>query len=149
MHGSIDWFVQNDDEIDFDINGPMLKPRAMIFGGQSEKLVPHGPFLHLRHQFYQFLQASSYLLVVGYSFRDIHLNALIRSWIASMIKGKIIIVDPSKLSGDRHVFRYASGSGQKDGFRQRVEIKEIKKGFAASLDEIDYELRASPNLSSK
>ncbi len=148
LHGSTNWFVQKHDEIWIGEPNASVFPssRAMIFGGQSDKLVPYGPFLHLRHQFDQFLQASSVLLVVGYSFRDLHLNALIRSWIATRQNGKIIIVDPGDFDGDREVFRYIQNSDQQLKRKMRVEIKEIKKGFAEALDEIDEEIQKRPNL---
>ena len=149
LHGSTNWFIRNDDEIVFDgdTTPSIYSPsRAIIFGGQSEKLVPYGPFLHLRHQFHQLLQDSSYLLVVGYSFRDLHLNALIRSWIATRQNVKIIIVDPSDFAGDQGVFRYSRALGKDSKTKMRVEIKEIKKGFANALDDIEEELSKKPNL---
>lgn len=154
LHGSTNWYIRNHDEIIIpeeksQINPLIFTNRAIIFGGQSEKLVPYGPFLHLRHQFHQFLQSSSYLLVVGYSFRDLHLNALIRSWIATRKNGKIIIVDPSKFSGDSDVFRYARSRNADGSVINRVEIKSIQSGFANALNEIDIELLKRPNLSGK
>lgn len=149
LHGSTDWFIGNDDEIFFP-GDPTIsvyaRSRAIIFGGQSEKLVPHGPFLHLRHQFQQILQRSSYLLVIGYSFRDLHLNALIRSWIATRTNGKIIIVDPNGFAGDNGVFKYASTMGRNLRTRMRVDKKEIRKGFADALEDIDQELKKRPKL---
>ena len=148
LHGSTNWYLKNDDEIDIrDNDVGQFFSRAMIFGGQSDKLVPYGPFLHLRHQFQQFLQGSSYLLVVGYSFQDIHLNALIRSWVATRQKGKIIIVDPGKDHSKNEVFRYSrilDERGQRKG--QRVQIKHIPKGFSDSLSEIAIELNKNPEL---
>jgi hypothetical protein len=149
LHGSTNWFIRNDDEIVFngDLTPSVYAPsRAIIFGGQSEKLVPYGPFLHLRHQFHQFLQDSSCLLVIGYSFRDLHLNALIRSWIATRQNGKIIIVDPGDFAGDRSVFRYARKLDYDSNTKMRVKIKEIKKGFADALEDIDQELMPRPKL---
>ncbi len=149
LHGSTDWFIRNEDEIVFpgDVT-PSVSPklRAMIFGGQSDKLVPNGPFLHLRHQFHRFLQGSSYLLVIGYSFRDLHLNALIRSWIATRQNGKIIIVDPNGFTDSQGVFKYASTVGKDLRMKMRVEKKEIRKGFADALDDIDQELKTRPKL---
>jgi len=147
LHGSTDWYIRNHDEIVTEQNPLGLSKRAMIFGGQSEKLVPDGPFLHLRHEFQRFLRGSSYLLVVGYSFQDMHLNAIIRSWIATRKNGKIIIVNPSEFSGDQSVFQYAALSRSLQGTgKLRVEIKEIRKGFAESLDQIEEALNTNPNL---
>jgi hypothetical protein len=148
LHGSTNWYIKNHDEInisDDDIGN--FFPRAMIFGGQSDKLVPYGPFLHLRHQFQQFLQGSSYLLVVGYSFRDVHLNALIRSWVATRQRGKIIIVDPGEDHSANDVFRYSyilDEQGRRKG--RKVEIRQIALGFSDALPSIEKELRQAPVL---
>ncbi len=56
LHGSVDWHISNADEIITDTSKVGIGlPRAMIFGGQDAKLVPYGPFLHLRHEFQRFL----------------------------------------------------------------------------------------------
>lgn len=151
LHGSTNWFLKSHDEIALDDPGLSVFPpsRAMIFGGQSDKLVPYGPFLHLRHQFHRFLQGSTHLLIVGYSFRDLHLNALIRSWIATRMNGKIIIVDPGEFEGDKEVFRYAQGVSEDGKPKTRVQIKEIKQGFADALPAIEAELKSNPRRSTR
>lgn len=148
LHGSTNWVLRNDDEIVFseDVKGRFMR-KGMIFGGQSDKLVPHGPFLHLRHEFYKAMRQSSYLLVIGYSYGDIHLNALIRSWVSTRKNGKLINVDPGGFRGSHDIYR-GMLEFDKDGNlkKRRIEIKEIKKGFAEALDDISEALSTPPEF---
>lgn len=52
---------------------------SVIFGA-GNKLVAGGPYLELLRAFERSLELCSVLLVVGYSFRDDHVNALITKW---------------------------------------------------------------------
>jgi hypothetical protein len=53
---------------------------AIIFGGRN-KLTAEGPFLDLLIQFRKRLLENDRLIVIGYSFRDNHINALIEFWL--------------------------------------------------------------------
>jgi hypothetical protein len=53
---------------------------AIIFGGRN-KLTAEGPFLDLLIQFRRRLLENNRLIVIGYSFRDNHINALIEFWL--------------------------------------------------------------------
>jgi hypothetical protein len=53
---------------------------AIIFGGRN-KLTAEGPFLDLLIQFRKRLLENDRLMVIGYSFRDNHINALIEFWL--------------------------------------------------------------------
>lgn len=146
LHGSVDWKVKGDDEIVFDsLELSRFGQSGMIFGGQADKLVPHGPFLHLRHEFYKLLRRSSYLIVIGYSYADVHLNALIRSWISTRRNGKLINVDPGGFKASEDIYRGMydyDGNGIIKG--KHIEIKTLEVGFADSLDEIAAELSRPP-----
>jgi hypothetical protein len=54
---------------------------GVIFGGRN-KLTAEGPFLDLLVKFQSVLSENSHLIVVGYSFRDQHINRCIRRWLA-------------------------------------------------------------------
>lgn len=66
----------------------------MVFG-QRGKLRAEGPFLGLLAEFEKQLAVASRLIVIGYSFRDDHVNELIRRWIAEDIDRTILVVDPA------------------------------------------------------
>jgi SIR2-like domain len=102
LHGSIDWrwdptpgggghmgqlrTIQADSVMD-------TGPPALIFGGR-EKLVAEGPFLSLLREFEAFLRDTDRLVIVGYSFRDAHVNEAIRHWTGQSATRTIAIIDP-------------------------------------------------------
>ena len=102
LHGSIDWIVPSEGP------GPpgqmpLVTPRPwnagrsllplLVFGAR-EKLRPDGPFLELLHEARSALADSERLVVVGYSFRDDHINELIRHWLSGDIRRTIRVIDP-------------------------------------------------------
>ncbi|MFL6136709.1 MAG: SIR2 family protein [Frankiaceae bacterium] len=64
---------------------------GIIFGGRS-KLRAEGPYLRLYQEFTEELERASRLVVVGYSFRDQHINHLIRNFVRR--RGDVVVVDP-------------------------------------------------------
>ena len=138
LHGSVDWFLKNEDDIQVGERDQLVSmKRAMIFGGQNEKLVPHGPFLHLRHEFQSFLREASALVVVGYSFGDAHLNAIIRSWVATRHKANMLVVDPSGFPADHPVMRYSKKNRNPEASSEGVALEVVQKGFANAIDDIE------------
>lgn len=106
LHGSIDWVwtsiggeqlgggtreVQHID--DFDCGDPWGPgERAIVLGGEN-KLRADGPYLDLLREFEQSLAKADRLVVVGYSFRDAHINTKIHK--AVFHTGKtFIVIDP-------------------------------------------------------
>jgi hypothetical protein len=70
---------------------------AIIMGGEN-KLQAEGPFLGLFMEFRNRLRDTQRLVVVGYSFRDRHINEAIRAWMRRPAGGenpRLIVVDPS------------------------------------------------------
>ena len=55
---------------------------AVIFGGRS-KLRADGPYLDLLREFVSALTGTEDLVVVGYSFRDDHVNEVVRTWLGT------------------------------------------------------------------
>lgn len=144
LHGSIDWYLKEDEIHIFPENKERLVDRAMVFGGQTDKLVPYGPFLQIRHEFQEHLRQTNVLAVVGYSFADIHLNALIRSWVSSRRKAKLIIVDPGtpRLGSDALGRSYRT---DKEGNpKYTVEIKQISATAKTAIFDLFSELEKPP-----
>jgi hypothetical protein len=106
LHGSVDWMQDEKTP-----RGPgqvgtgterhasppgrdtALAQRAMIFGHAS-KLQPDGPVLSLLAEFEERLAQTDRLVVVGYSFRDPHVDAVIRRWFSEGTSRRLHIVDP-------------------------------------------------------
>jgi SIR2-like domain len=98
LHGSTDWYWDTSR-----VNGLMPQSivrqgtnpamPAVIFG-EREKLRPAGPFLSLLSEFAQSLSEVTELIVIGYSFRDDHINVLISDWLNTRPDSTITVVDP-------------------------------------------------------
>ncbi|MBN2973103.1 SIR2 family protein [Roseomonas aeriglobus] len=95
MHGSINWTGSFEDpKIRYDEIKPYEK-RIMIFGGVDNKLSADGPFLQFLYRLERTILRTNALLVVGYSFRDAHINALINRWRLTRRNSKLAVIDPS------------------------------------------------------
>jgi len=66
---------------------------AIVFG-QGGKLRADGPFLAMLHSFDNMLSNADRLIIVGYSFRDDHINAAVRRWLNTSAR-ELVIIDPS------------------------------------------------------
>jgi hypothetical protein len=106
LHGSIDW-------INSSVMGPggLVEPRitrrsqdqapdqqayhepAIVFGARG-KMRAEGPFLAMLRSFDDMLRDADRLVVVGYSFRDDHINVAIRRWVNSGPGKVMVVVDP-------------------------------------------------------
>ena len=138
LHGSVNWFVRDQDDITFEPTRDRwnLPQRAMIFGGQTDKLNPNGPFLPLRHEFQKLLGKSTVLAVIGYSFSDDHLNAVIRSWLAVKRKAKIIVVDPDGIAKAAPLLRGFAARTASGLVSDTLEIVELTGGFAEKTNDL-------------
>lgn len=81
LHGSMDWST-NRERGDFNLIDPR-EDRARLPGvifGEGNKLRADGPFLPLFGEFSSRLTRCDDVLVVGYSFRDDHVNSALMRW---------------------------------------------------------------------
>ena len=106
LHGSVDWPQFGDApgvKLGYTAARPLREPAdvggsprsslpAMIMG-QGNKLTTVGPFIDLLSHFNRSLQEADRLLVVGYSFRDPHVNELLRRWV-NRHDGPMMVLDP-------------------------------------------------------
>ncbi|HZF42931.1 MAG TPA: SIR2 family protein [Sphingomonadaceae bacterium] len=95
LHGSLNWTgepesfrIRKDEIQDFE-------RRVLVFGGIENKLSANGPFLQFLYKLERSLLTTGSLLVVGYSFRDPHINALINRWILTRRSTRLVVVDPN------------------------------------------------------
>jgi len=142
LHGSIDWqLVKNDDErarglrslrIHRMNRGEMnegIREPALIFGGQN-KLTASGPFLDLLMEFRDRLFEARELVVIGYSFSDQHINALIEEWVASRPESKVTIVcgenfDPREGTLGRRLLALGAARAEDTGVYAREGIATL------------------------
>jgi hypothetical protein len=106
LHGSMDWTWHEDEGRDVNRMPPrqvllsdpgdpevFVRDRALLFGYRG-KLRADGPFLSLLAQFETQLAVSGRLVIIGYSFRDDHINEILRRWINDDVHREVVIVDP-------------------------------------------------------
>lgn len=116
LHGSIDWALQRDYQSP---EQPMPRSviqrvpsekvmesgfRPAVIFGQRNKLTVEGPFLDLLRAFQLELSHSTLLTVIGYSFRDNHVNEYISQWLNQSPDHKIRIISPNI---DKNLSEYA------------------------------------------
>lgn len=110
LHGSIDWTLRNkghvishktieqltsdDIKTKTSFYGMQSRYRPAVIFGQSNKLTAEGPFLDLLRSFKMELEKANELFVIGYSFRDIHINEYISQWLNHDKTNTMKIVDP-------------------------------------------------------
>jgi hypothetical protein len=137
LHGSLNWQrVDVADEPDepprphliTDRRLDRLTPPWVIFG-QGNKLQPDGPFLSLYMTYRQMLEVSQHLTVVGYSFRDDHVNRLIVDWMHGDANRSLRIVDPDFAHMDTWTRNFALRT--LSAWHQRIEV--ITEGTKAWL----------------
>jgi hypothetical protein len=104
LHGSIDWRITNAHEAGklplkrVVVDGRTSEEPAIVFG-EGGKLRSEGPFLELLLAWSAELRGADNLLVVGYSFRDDHVNELIARWFNGSPDRCITLVDPMEVQG--------------------------------------------------
>jgi len=62
---------------------------GVIFGA-GNKLRPDGPYLDLYSEFRAALAEARQVVVIGYSFRDAHVNEALRRWFLSAQEGSVL-----------------------------------------------------------
>lgn len=105
LHGSINWVHKNSyifwhrpqsdviELVEFptDVSSNWLRP-ALIFG-TGEKLTVQGPFLDLLRCYENSLTEMDVVCVMGYSFRDEHINYYLWRWMRSSTNRRLIVLD--------------------------------------------------------
>jgi hypothetical protein len=66
---------------------------AIVFGGRG-KLRAEGPYLSLLAELEMVMTRVERLVIVGYSFRDDHVNEVIRRWTTERDSNRIVVIDP-------------------------------------------------------
>lgn len=104
LHGSINWLWGDAEEkpgqmpqrviyVPDDLKETPALP-AIVFG-QRGKLRAEGPFLGLLGELEGLLSSKRELIVIGYSFRDEHVNEIILRWLSETLERRITVVDPA------------------------------------------------------
>ncbi len=141
LHGSIDWRWDRAEDEPGQMPVPTVvrteEPESdsrspVILFGQRGKLREEGPFLSLLAEFELALAEANRLIVIGYSFRDPHINTVIRRWTRGDLARTIVVVDPS--FPDRSAWR-RSGDFRMDLLRHlNPPSRSPGRDFVSRLD---------------
>lgn len=128
LHGSADWVrarlkgaipLQGVERTGVGGNGFGAGQPALIFGA-GNKLIPDGPFQELLWTFRDVLERQASIVVVGYSWRDPHINEAIARWFNKDDSRSIRVIDPAGLpTAWQDPFANGLNAGAKKG---RVEV---------------------------
>jgi len=95
LHGSVSWSVNDDGGAFTTERASDQRRRPCIVFGEGNKLNAQGPYLALFAEFKARLAAADSVLIVGYSFRDGHVNAVLKRWVTRKPEARIIVLSPS------------------------------------------------------
>ncbi|KAD3632921.1 hypothetical protein GD627_08675 [Arthrobacter yangruifuii] len=137
IHGSIDWRMRQEKGL-----GGLYETKVVTAGkadssqygslpgvvfGARGKLRADGPFLSMLREFENMLSRADRLLVVGYSFRDAHINVALTRWINSSPLRDMTVIDPA-FNNDPRVYERNSFPTQLLSATQSYEeSKPIRK----------------------
>jgi hypothetical protein len=149
LHGSLNW-SGTDDTISVSPRPPEVSRwtrsnALLIFGGQSGKLTARGPFLQLRHEFEREILRSNRLLIIGYSFGDDHVNAILRRWVSTRTSAKMVIIEPGRVDFGLDVFRQSYRSAP-DEIRKIIDIVLVRKTARSGMSEALRQLSSRIDL---
>jgi hypothetical protein len=126
-------------------NGKWIQP-AIIMGGEN-KLQARGTFLELYMELKDRLRSTERLVVVGYSFRDRHINEAIRVWIRDTPwrnELRLVVVAPSERYQVRGIY-----ATHRDDIQAWLRCRADKEGVLdLALHSSTAEIRdaAAPDL---
>lgn len=150
LHGSIDWVAsdpENDQGADFaepssrtdvrvatseEMAGENSLQPAIIFG-QGNKLTTDGPYLDLLSLFRNDLEKHDRLLVVGYSFRDTHVNHYIAQWFKGSPERHITVLSGENFLRDAEGIPFADNLIRQGGARIKVLEKYAAEGLPSAV----------------
>jgi hypothetical protein len=143
LHGSIDWIVEETREggrlplrtikkVNPTEAGSWDEP-AVVFG-EAGKIRAEGPYLELLLAWSVQLREADRLLIVGYSFRDEHVNEVIARWFNAKEDRKVILVDPRPVLRNDTSFRgYLPRSNERFPGPEIVDRFEQVTGLARDV----------------
>ena len=154
LHGSIDWCWDQGTSEEGQMpmyevvrsDSPESERRApVLVFGQRGKLQAEGPFLSLLAEFEAALAESDRLTVVGYSFRDAHVNDIVRRWTRADKARTIVLVDPNVTRHGYEDFRSQMlqhlnppDVGPRADGPRRVDVRRLKASEAYALLSSSY-----------
>jgi SIR2-like domain len=146
LHGSIDW-VEIDSNRPLPVKGFRLvsaeemdkrdqMQRPAIIFGQGNKLTSEGPYLELLRDFSIGLEEHHNLLVVGYSFRDAHVNQYIAQWFDNDPIRQIVILSGPNFLDEAQGNPFVKNLRRYGGARVKVVEETTAKGLSQAISKV-------------
>jgi SIR2-like domain len=152
LHGALEWEHRFDPghNIDRIVKRPEwqnpgnldLPYRPGIVLGAGNKLRSFGPFLSLLHEFETALSQSRTLIVLGYSWRDRHINDLIRKWATSDARARREDLARDRMPDSHGRLRLIVGTGPANG-QLAPAVQHLRLHHSDDVD-----IRPAPGLCS-
>ncbi len=146
LHGSIDWAETDTEDPERPLPMPGIKRlepdrmtadaypmRPAIIFGQGNKLTASGPYLELLRHFRADVESHRQLLVIGYSFRDDHINHYIAQWFNGAPDRRIIVVNGSRFTEYAQKIEFANTLMERGGDRVVVIPERAKAGIPKAV----------------
>jgi SIR2-like domain len=144
LHGSIDWHWERPESevgempmrtVKQSFDEPMSEDdQPVLVFGLRNKLSPDGPFLSLLREFEDKLADCQHLIIVGYSFRDEHINEIVRRWTREDETRFITLIDPTPPTSPfgRELIENLNPTTRDPDFERppRVEVQQETAGEA-------------------
>jgi hypothetical protein len=105
---------------------------AIIFG-QGNKLTAEGPYLELLRHFRDDLEEHSTLLVIGYSFRDPHVNHYIAQWFNDEPNRHVIVLNGEGFAQEASPVPLSSGDAPLGGDRPFIQDLVLREGDRVNI----------------
>jgi SIR2-like domain len=166
LHGSIDWVLDDTpteaDQLPFQRIRKLdeeatvgVDARPAVVFGEAGKIRSEGPYLELLLAFANELKTADALVVVGYSFRDQHVNEVVARWLSANSRRRIVVVEPGDLTGPFESFtNYVARLQQRrDGDELRpgrvLHVKDgahggLRPAIQAASSEAEFPIPTSP-----
>lgn len=125
--------------------------RPAIILGDREKLNGEGPTLALIAAFERALSAADHLVIVGYSFADVHVNAMVRSWANADNHRTLTVIDPRwpkryDLDGFRHHLLDALRPKRETSQGEQARMEVLRESTKDCLSQALGGLSARPSM---
>lgn len=155
IHGSIDWRIYSErgpgglsetrvattDKLDSQQREALP---GVVFGARG-KLRADGPFLPMLREFDNMLARADRLLVVGYSFRDAHINVALSKWVNSSPLRELSVIDPAfdddpRVRGRERFSAKLLGATRSfsgNGYVRKLNLRVFKKTASEGLQDAE------------
>jgi hypothetical protein len=119
LHGSTDWYYDEDDILTYSADPSSIEDAAIIFG-TSYKFQYKDPFLFLAYEFRRWTLASRLILCIGYGFGDEHINQIIQQALNQSARRLLLAVAPYKVLDDKRIEEIEKAIGIRNQGQIRV-----------------------------